>query len=665
MANKQNLFWSDCFTAESVKYYSKHILDYTEDVIFHKDSKNKYGGELFLSSQQEDILLAIQDNKKVTARSGRGIGKTSALSIASKWFLDIFPDDTKVIMTSPSFSTLKTALWPELYKWHSRSLTSELYEYSDRKMYLKESKEKCFCEPRTAKSKESFSGIHAKHLLIIVDEASGMEDDILYTLDATLTSGTYNRIVLLSNPTKIVGMFYDTHCKPYYEKTWKRLKFSSKNSPFTDKDQIEQKIAQFGPNHTMTKVDIEGEFPDSNSDSYLTLAEVQDAINREIEPAGDIFIGVDPARFGDDSTVLFWRQGYKVYPAKTLAKSSGPEVVELVINTVKEIRMKTGYQKKIKVMIDVGGLGGPIADFLKLDRENNIEVIMCNFGGAGNDRFQNEASVMWGNIKDQIGLMDLPNDELLREELAARRMSFPNGKVMIEPKAEFKKEFGRSPDRADALVLCFAKKSNERVVIKDFDPLDVSLVKQTVNYAGEDKYASVFYSKDMFISVVYGAWDGRRLYVYDTYKTDDSLMMVATNLFSHQPLSRIIGNERMFSTTGTDISMKYRKFNIVIHENLFFNELAAIDTLSSMVTQKRLVVNSNCNDLITQLSDWKMDLSKTELERQYGLCYALCNMVSELRKKMDNRSTNIVIPSYAETNRIISTSDYGEHGWML
>ena len=440
------------------------------------------------------------------------------------------------------------------------------------------------------------------------------------------------------------------------------IKLSAFDSPFTDKEQIQQKIDQFGVNHTVVKVDILGDFPDSNTDSFITLTDVVAAIMRDFEPVGDIEIGLDPARFGDDSTVLIWRQGYKVHPPITRQKIPADEVVSLTINTVKEIRIKTGYQKKIRIKIDVGGLGGPIYDFLKLDRENNIEMIACNFGGAGNERFKNEASIMWGNVKDLIGLISLPDDEILREELSARRMKFTDGRVMIEPKDEFKREFKRSPDRADALVLCFAHKENKHAVIKDFDPLNVNTVKYINGYAGEYKYASVFYSKDLFISIVYGAWDNNRLYIYDEYTTDDSILQVSTNIYAHQPISKIIANERAFSSKGIDIASKYRKYNIIFHENIYYNEIAAIDTLSMMVSQNKLIVNKNCKQTIEQLINWRMD--KTNLEREFGLCYAMCNIVSELRKKVDR--PQIIIPtSYNSATSSYSPVVQNENSWMV
>ena len=661
--NKKKLFYSNIFSVESLKYYQTHIIEFVYDLIFQNNP------DYFLSDQQKEFLLAIQNNDRVSAKSGKGIGKTAAVSYAIIWFICCFANP-KIICTAPTFPTLKTALWPEVAKWLSRSVVKDLFEHTEKKLYLKESPKNWFCEPRTAKDKESAQGVHEDNLLVIMDEASGSREEIFEAYDTTLTSNN-NKFVMIGNPTRTNGPFYDTFGK--YGKRWVKLTFNAEKSPFVKKSQIEYYAEKYGIHHDLYLVNVKGQFPSGSPTAFIRLSDVHAAADRydEVQPNGVIEIGLDVARYGDDLTVLYWRHGYKVYPAKVLPKSSIPDCRDLVFNTVKDIRRSTGYDKTIRVKVDDSGVGGGVVDLLKEDREHNIEVIPCNFGGKGGDKYANEASVMWANVKDLINVIGLPEDDtVLIEELAARRWKLsPNGKIMIEPKSEYKKEFKSSPDRADALILCFAQKEAERTVLRSFDKKDTRIVKKTLNYISEEKYCTMYYSQDLELSMLFSAWDGNQAYVFDEYVGDDSIISVATNIISHGQMRRILGNDRMFSNTGDCLEQRFRNFRVNVYENYNYNEAAAIETLNYMIQQKRIILSENCSKLINQLDTWIMEGSKLSREHSFGLCYSLCHLMSELKKRIDKPQIVRAVPAYSgEKNRLLDelrnpTTD--SNRWML
>jgi phage terminase large subunit len=664
MIKNRRILYSDIFDTEMVAYYQQHIIDYVYDIIF------KNNEEYFLSEQQKEFLIEIQNNDRVAAKSGKGIGKTSSVTFAILWFLSCFPNP-KIVCTAPTFPTLKTALWPEIAKWLNVSLVKNLFEHTERKLYLIENPKNWFCEPRTAKDQSSAQGVHEDHMMVIMDEASGVKEDIFEAYDTTLT-GKHNKFVLIGNPVRVSGPFYDAFNR--FRHKWKTLTFNAENSPFVKKSQIEYYADKYGTHHDLYLINIKGEFPSGSPDAFIKLSDIHDAIERYdiVLPRGEIEIGLDVARFGDDLTVLYWRQGYKVYEPKILTKNSIPEAAQLVLDTVTEIRRQTGYDKKIKVKLDDTSLGGGVTDLLRLDREHNIEVIPINFGGKGNDIYQNEVSIMWGNLRDNIKFIGIPDDSHLIEELSARRWKLsPSGKILIEPKSEFKKEFKSSPDRADALILCFAKKENKDNIIKDFDSLDESLIKKNMNYTGEIKQSCVFYSKDLTTSIIYTSWDNYRLYVYDEYIGKESLVYIANNLHQHQPLDKIFGNDSMFSLKGDDLASKFRKFGLNIYESFLYNELSAIETLSNMVSQRKIIINQHCKKTIEQISNWRIEKNRTEMENTFGLCYALCYIVSDLKRKQTIQPMNTIFIPYSnqksESLKNIQFNNNNEkiNDWMI
>jgi phage terminase large subunit len=621
--------YGDIFNSDMLCYYQGHIIEFVYDVIF----QNK--PEYFLSDQQKDLLLTIQDNKRVAAKSGKGVGKTGSISFAIIWFLCCF-HRPKIVCTAPSYPTLKSALWPEISKWLSISLVKDLFTHTEDRLYLNEDIRNWWVEPRTAKDPESLQGLHEENLLVIADEASGIKPEIHDVLDTTLT-GINNKYILIGNPTQVSGPFFDCFNKFKYK--WITKTYSALESPFVQKEQVDYYEQKYGTHHDLYLVNILGEFPSGSPDAFIRLTDIHAAVQRnaELSVEGDIEIGVDVARFGDDSTVLYWRRGWKVYPAKVLPKSAVNEVVDLVLNTVKEIRAKTGYTKTIRVKIDDVGVGSGVSDYLKLDRTWNIEVITCNFGGVGNETYHNEASTMWGRVKEYINIIGLPDDKHLIEELSSRRWRLsPSGKIMIEPKSEYKKDFKNSPDRADALVLCFAQKANEKIVIKNFDPLDQKIIKNNLYYSGSDRYGSIYYSKDLVVSIIYSYWDGNKLSIYDEYCGEDSMVYIGINLQNHLPLKKIIGNDYIFGDVKNDLSYKFKRLGIRIQQNFNYNEISSIDTVINMIGSGRINILDKCKKTIEQLQSWKIDYAKAEQERSYGLCFALCNLVSCLNKKQNN-----------------------------
>lgn len=635
---RKKVFYSDIFKSEHIAYYKSNWIGFIEDYILADNE------ELFLSDQQKQLIAAVQNNKRVSIKSGRGIGKTFSMASLILTFMSLYPDP-KVVCTAPTYGTLQVALWPEVARWLKISMMKDIFEHTSDSLYLIEQPKDWKCYVRTAREKENISGLHADNMLIVVDEASGLKPDIFEALDTTLT-GANNKIVMIGNPTQVSGPFFDSFHT--FKKRWVNLTFNSEESPFVQKEQIDYYIEKYGKNHDLYKVNILGEFPSGSPDAFIKLSDINEAVSRyeEVSPSGDIEIGLDVARFGDDLTVLYWRHGYKVYPAKTLAKSSVQQCRDLVLETVEEIRRSTGYEKKIRVKVDSSGVGGGVEDLLKEDREHNIEVIPCNFGGKGDEKYQNEASIMWANIRDNINIIGLPDDKHLVEELSSRRWRLSNnGKIMIEPKSEYKKDFKSSPDRADALVLCFARKEAEDVVLKNFDTLDKTTVKQ-LHYTGEEKFASIYYGKDMTVSVTYVAWDGIRAYVYDELVWDDSLVTIATHLLNHQGLTRIIGNDKMFNYGGLGIDTKYRKYGVNIKECYDYDQTVGIDALMSITSQRRLIINPSCKKTIDQLSSWKIDKNSVKQERDFGLCYSLAHIMFLLRKKNIGSDMPKIFDSY-------------------
>ena len=181
--------------------------------------------------------------------------------------------------------------------------------------------------------------------------------------------------------------------------------------------------------------------------AVIPRAELIKAANRDISDEGAIQIGADIARFGDDRTIFYKRKGLKIIDEKTIKKA------DLV--TVANELMYFSENTSNKIKVDDTGLGGGVTDILK---NNGYNVVPINNGSSPNDKdnFSNLISEMWFYFKDLVPRISIPDDDELVFELTNRAYKYDvQGRKCIEPKDQFKKRNGYSPDKADALLLCY------------------------------------------------------------------------------------------------------------------------------------------------------------------------------------------------------------------
>lgn len=186
-------------------------------------------------------------------------------------------------------------------------------------------------------------------------------------------------------------------------------------------------------------------FEDSER-AILSRPQVREAMKREASRDGGIVVGADIARFGQDRTVFVKREGMQVVDTKVLSKKDTQEVAR---------RLKD-FAGSGKVIVDDTGVGGGVTDKL---RDLGCVVVPINFGGKAVDKkkYPDVISEMWFNLADNIDSIGLPDDNELLTELASRHYKYTQDeRRKVESKEDYKKRTGRrSPDKADAVILCF------------------------------------------------------------------------------------------------------------------------------------------------------------------------------------------------------------------
>lgn len=423
---------------------------------------------------QVETLDALATNAKVSVRSGQGVGKTALEAWAVIWYLCCRPNP-KVICTAPTRQQLHDVLWAEIAKWLEGTLVKNFLKWTKTKVYMVGYEERWFATARTATKPENMQGFHEDFMLFVVDEASGVADNIMEAILGTL-SGAENKLLMCGNPTRTSGVFYDSHHRDRVD--YHTLKVSSYDSRRTNKENIASLLRKYGEESDVVRVRVHGDFPKSEPDTFISLEKVELATMQEVYLDDDgnlsipeeapLEIGVDVSRYGDDETVIAPRIGNLVPFLETYSKQDTMATAGHVIRLAKDLMLKYG-RPSCTVKVDDDGVGGGVTDRLReVVKEEGlyIDIIDCHNGGTAlnPENYFNWGSESWATIRSYLhdGDIQIPDDEDLIGQLSTRKYRVTSkGKIQLESKDDMKKRGLRSPDRADALVLAFAKTGKE------------------------------------------------------------------------------------------------------------------------------------------------------------------------------------------------------------
>lgn len=182
--------------------------------------------------------------------------------------------------------------------------------------------------------------------------------------------------------------------------------------------------------------------------SIIGRQAVIQAMEREIEAVGAVEIGVDVARMGNDRTEFVKRKGLKEISRETYQKLRTTEVCD-------RLEIFANHDKSVLIKVDDTGVGGGVTDEM-IRRGYNVMPI--NFGQKPNDpdKYPNLISEAWFYMATIMDELQLSMDNDLLMELSNRQWVMDNkGRRGVEGKDSYKKRGFRSPDKADATILCF------------------------------------------------------------------------------------------------------------------------------------------------------------------------------------------------------------------
>ena len=307
------------------------------------------GPEDWQREQQQRIGAAIRAGGEEgcvieeDVSSGHGVGKSAEVSWAILWGISTSPD-TRGVVTANTDTQLRTKTWAELGKWYQLFIAKQLFTLTATSIYIADDPDRQKTWridqiPWSREKSEAFAGLHnqGKRLLVIFDEASAIDDLIWEVTEGALTDAKTQILWLrYGNPTKTSGKFFK-NCTQGRRNTYTRV--DSRTISFSNKAQLNAWVEEYGEDSDFVRVRVKGMFPRAGYANFISPELVQQARRRRINPsevqAHPKIMAVDPARFGDDSSVITLRQSIRVYYQIELKGFDGPDLAARIFELIR------------------------------------------------------------------------------------------------------------------------------------------------------------------------------------------------------------------------------------------------------------------------------------------------------------------------------------------
>jgi phage terminase large subunit len=409
---------------------------------------------------QCELLEAVANPeiRRVSCRSGHGVGKSTAVALAAVWHV-LMRVPSKTVVTAPTSAQLFDACFAEMKNVAKRLKPpfKDLLEIKSDRIELKSQPETTFISCRTSRQEqpEALAGVHSDNVLLLADEASGISPNVFEAASGSM-SGHNATTVLTGNPTRNTGFFYDTHNR--LKEDWYTMHVSCVDSPRVADDFVEDMKKRYSEDSPAYHVRVLGNFPPSEEDTVIPVALIDQAMANDIKVHEDTpaIWGLDVARQGSDSSVLAKRQGPIIHP---LTVWRNLDLMQLTGAVKAEYdAIENPSKRPVEIIVDSNGFGAGVLDRL---RELDLPARGLNVSERAlqKETYLNLRAELWFKVKSWLEGMDvkLPRDDALFAELAAPRYHFTSsGKLQVESKEAMKKRGVASPDRADAVALCLA-----------------------------------------------------------------------------------------------------------------------------------------------------------------------------------------------------------------
>ncbi len=457
-----------------------------------------------LTAKQTEILEKLETPPyRVLARSANTQGKTFVGAVKCSHFYDT-NDPSITLVTAPVFDQVKDLAFKEL-----RAIRPTSAGFLPKATRL-ESSLNHYVTGLTANKPDSFQGRHDEHIGIWFDEATGIEREFWSRADTMFVganagswwlatynpndasspayiaeeSGLWHLVVLsaLDHPNiaaELAGLEPPIPSAIRLDTVLRRIAAECDHiaplnaDPLVDFEFPKLSNIWWHPRTPEFEAQILGRWPVSPSAALWSPALYQQCcIPMDIDTRWNVAIGCDVARFGDDKSVIFARIG----PVAILCEAYSAVTTTWLANRLREVctqlacAVTDNPDDRVKLIRripcyidDTGGYGAGVVD----QADGHAFIGVCMSSASSDIRFPNLRSQLWCQFADcaisgrgrgvNFSRLTPECHSILRGDLTSAHYSLnPKGQRVVEPKLHIKERLGRSPDRADAAILCYS-----------------------------------------------------------------------------------------------------------------------------------------------------------------------------------------------------------------
>lgn len=412
-----------------------------------------------LWDKQHEVFESVVQHKRTAVKSGNAVGKTLISAEITLWFLLSYFPRAKVVITAPTWHQVEEIIWNEIASLYNRALLPIGGKLLNTSL---EFNEDCFAIGISTNEVNRFQGFHSENLLVILDEALGVEPVIWEAMEGLHPS----RVLAIGNPLEGVGDFYNC----FSSRLWNKItincedcvKWQERNHKIpglVTREWIDERVDEWGRGSPLYEARVLGDFPLEAENALIRRDWVEQC--RKTEPLDDeeeayrIEACDLASKHGKSETVKTYRYGHTIKEIKAY---------HIPLTETRDILIWDYMQKRLKsLVIDADGMGEGLDDMLR-EKHVAFEAFHGGYASKAFDetKYKNLRSQFYCIVakkfeKGLYSLSSLPAKEyeILKNQLCSIKVKLPDarGRVQVETKEDMQARQVKSPDYADSFMM--------------------------------------------------------------------------------------------------------------------------------------------------------------------------------------------------------------------
>ena len=419
----------------------------------------KYAGPDYWQREVLELIgTQLREGKKnirITVSSGHGVGKTALFAWICHWYISTHPNP-QLVVTANTKIQLTTKTWRELAKWKHLAINGFMFDWTATSYRLIGRADTWYASaiPWSSHNPDAFQGTHETNVMMVYDEASGIDDPIWTASEGAFTS--HGGIWLtFGNCTRNSGRFFE-NTFGRSKKRWDQVIVDARKALMRSDELINQWIEDWGIDSDFVRVRVLG-LPPKQGDLQLIATDiVTNAVHRKVEDHEisdrvPLCMGVDVARQGSDSSKVILRRGRKMSPKIYTYNLRDTTKLAMVVSK----HIKDHYPDV--VFVDGVGIGAGVVDMLRRLGHDNIIEVQAGSSPSDEKLYWNKRIEMWDRMRGWLEGADIPDDPQLQVDLTTPEYGFESksDRMKLESKDDMRARGCASPDAGDALAMTF------------------------------------------------------------------------------------------------------------------------------------------------------------------------------------------------------------------